>query len=146
MSDSRQPRFLWSDAWLLLTVGVVGASPAPLTQVLGAADGVQHAILTREELNGGIARLSRAGYLRYAVDGLELTSDGRDLIARAGRNRGSWLKQQETLERLLGASPWSAGHDPAGAGAGEPEAVSEEAYRDALRDYYKRVGYEPPGD
>ena len=133
--------FQWSDAWLMLAVGIVGEGPAPLTQVLGAADGLQHAILTREELNGAIARLSRAGYLRCAMDQLELTPVGRDLVTRAGRNR-SWLKQQETLERLLSAPPWSGGHDPAAAGAGEPEAVSEEAYRSALRDYYRRVGYE----
>jgi hypothetical protein len=145
MSDSHDSRFQWSDAWLMLAVGVVGESPAPLTRVLGAADGLQHAILTREELNGAIARLCRAGYLRHGADGLELTSDGWDLFTRAGRNHRSWLKQQETLQRLLGAAPWSAGHDPLHAAAGEPEAVSEEAYKDALRDYYGRVGYEPPG-
>jgi hypothetical protein len=142
MSESHQPRFQWSDAWLMLAVGIVGGEPAPLTQVLGAADVLQHAILTREELNGAIARLGRAGYLRYAMDRLELTPDGRDLVMRAGRNHRTWLKHQETLERLLDAEPWSASHDPAAAGAGEPEAVSEEAYQDALREYYARVGYE----
>ena len=122
----------------MLAVGVVGEEPAPLTKVLGAADGLQHAILTREELNGAIGRLSKAGYLRYAMDRLELTSDGRDLVTRAGGNHRTSLKQQETLERLLDAAPWSATHDPAAAGAGEPEAFSEEAYGEALRKYYAR--------
>lgn len=101
MSDSSQSDFRWSDAWLLLAVGGVGEGPAALAQVLAVADAIQHAILSRQELNGGIAR-------------------------------------------LLPAAAWSSGHDPQRAGDGEPEAFPPQAYEEALRAYYKQVGFEAP--
>lgn len=145
MSDSAPPRFLWSDAWLLLAVGIVSpdGGAAPLPEVLGAADGVQHAILTREELNGAIGRLGHASLLTYAAGALALTSGGRDLVARSERVGRAVLKQQEALERLLGAAPWEAGHHPRRAGEGQPEVITQDEYDEALQSYYKEVGFKP---
>jgi hypothetical protein len=56
--------FVWSDAWILHAILLAAKDDeATLEDVIGAADGINHAILTFDEIDGGVARLSRAGLI-----------------------------------------------------------------------------------
>ena len=109
MGDTRSVRAIdvsklrESDAWLLLAVAMPSVDGrSTLTEVIGAADVVQHAILTKEELDGGIVRLSRGGYLTFEAGIFTLTSAGQDIIERTTKYGRSYLAQQQVLERVLG--------------------------------------------
>src|SRR5512145_3214525 len=109
--------FRWSDAWLLLAIGYAAEhADGTLADVIGIADGIQHAIPLREELNGAIGRLSRAGYAAYDGARLGPTEAGRALLARAAAPGRPVLAVQDALARLLDARPWSAETDPSRAG------------------------------
>ena len=128
--------FLWSDAWLFLAYGLAAADgPVPILSVLPLADGIQHAVPTKEEVNGALGRLTRAGYLHIENGTVAITSRGQELLGRAQRAGNGLLAQQKALEHLLPAAPWTAQHDPRAAGGLEPEVVSSEDWTRAIAGY-----------
>ena len=134
------PRFLWSDVWVLQAVAAAAreATPVTLAELIAAADMINHAILTREELNGALGRLSCAGYVIATAAGtVSLTPSGRALFAFAWV-RGTFHAHGEALVRKLGAMPWSAASGPAVAGEGVPEIVSSDVYEAAIATYLGR--------
>jgi hypothetical protein len=131
------PRFLSSDVWVLQAAAAAAREAAPVTlaELIAAADMINHAIPTREELNGAIGRLGRAEYLTATAAGtVSLTPSGRALFTFAWA-RGTFHAHGETLMRKLGAQPWSAAADPAAAGEGEPEVVPSDVYEAAIATY-----------
>ena len=133
MSLAPSPQFFWSDAWILLAAAYAEAQgPATLPRVLSMADGLQHAIPSRPELNGALGRLSRAGYLEDGAPPFVLSAAARALVAEAARGAPSTLAQQDALARLLGAAAWSLAHDPHTADHGEAARIDETAYVAAL--------------
>ena len=137
-------RFLWSDVWVLQAViaATSQASPSSLDTLIATADAINHAVLTREELNGALGRLSRAGYITAGAAGsVELTPAGLALaraVARPVARPRAWHAQGEALERKLEATPWSAASNPATAGEGEPELISLDVYEAAVASYLGR--------
>lgn len=131
-----------SDAWLLMAAGLADrVGRLTLDQVIGAADAVQHAVPTREELNGAIGRLSRAGHVKWSSRGLRLTPAGRELFARSEREKRDTLRtQQQALERLLGVTSWSPRAEPRPAAGEEREVIGEQEYRQAVREYRRALG------
>lgn len=53
--------FTWSDSWLLLSL-IYAGEPSTLDHLRAVGDYINHAIFTDEELDGGLARLLRAGH------------------------------------------------------------------------------------
>ena len=134
--------FRWADAWLLLAAGLAhSAGRDTLAHVIGAADAIQHTIPTKAELDGGISRLRRAGYLEFSPDGVRPTEAGRTVLAQAERAGRQLLRQQDAVERLLGARAWAPGYDPLAARGGEPELLTAEEYDAAVRGYFRTVGH-----
>src|SRR5690348_3409317 len=71
---TQMPQFLWSDAWLLQAIVLAsGAGPATLAQVIGAADAVNHALLTSDELHGGLLRLTTGGFVAETDERFSVT-------------------------------------------------------------------------
>ena len=61
---SDESNFLWSDAWLLEAIVLASSSGSgSLTEVIGAADAINHAILCDDEIHGGHIRLVAAGFI-----------------------------------------------------------------------------------
>ncbi len=59
----------WSDGWILLAVIYAGGGEAAsLEAVVAAADYINHAILTVEEMQGALARLTAKGYIIFAEE------------------------------------------------------------------------------
>ena len=59
--------FVWSDAWLLLSL-ICSAEPADRERLRAIGDHINHAIFTDEELEGGLTRLQRAGHVTALGD------------------------------------------------------------------------------
>jgi hypothetical protein len=70
----------WSDAWLLAAVDWSGGGD--LAKIIGAADAINHAIPTDEEIDHAIQFLGAAGLVRYSDASLQLTDEGRRICRR----------------------------------------------------------------
>jgi hypothetical protein len=142
MTESHGETMPWSDAWLLLAVGCrLNLEEVSLPELIATADGIQHAVPTFAEVDGGLARLSRLGLVGVRGSHVGLTPDGLDLLSRTASPRKPLLDWQEDLERALNAAPWSPGRVPDAArrDAALPRAISREEYDEALR----RSGRQP---
>lgn len=138
MKKPRRPAFRASDAWLLCSIGLVcwkGRS-ARIEDILEAGDAVNHAILTHGELDGGLARLIRAGHVVATPAGFALSrKTARPLRALLGVRR-RLLDHVENVRGFLGASPWIPGETSPAWGTGR--TVRRAAFRTALAAYLAR--------
>lgn len=138
MTDSSNCNFLWSDAWLLLATGSTAQTePAQIASVIAMGDAIEHAVFTKEELNGGIGRLQRAAYIEYTPAGLALTPQGRQLLEHASRAGATLSAQLRALRVQLGAPAWSTSYTPHDAQGSEGEFISIEEYDRAVRHYHR---------
>lgn len=134
MAHPSEIAFVWSDAWLLAALTVGGTDPRSLGQVLAHADALQHAVMTREELNGALGRLGRAELVLLEVDGcIRLSPTGEALCLRA--HSGSYRDMQAFLERALNTAPWTSDYDPRGAQGTEADTVSKAMYAQLSRPF-----------
>lgn len=128
------------DAWILLaTLYAAGPRGASLSDIIAAADAIEHAIPTYEEVHGAMARLQAAGVV--LCRGRAYRVARRVAVAflqqRAGRRR-----VQTDLDWL---HRWMARHV---AYAGRPRpvgsAVSREVFERAVAAYYAAHAGSPP--
>jgi len=97
--------FAWSDAWLLLSLIYSGES-ADRERLRSVGDFINHAIFTDEELDGGVARLQRAGHVvaegdRYSPSPAVLAWYS---AATAGKSRTAVHKDLERVQGFLGVA------------------------------------------
>jgi len=114
------------DAWMFLAIAISprDAGPVGLSDLVAAADGVNHAIPTEDELRGGINRLIYAGLVSEYGSAFDLTDAGEAMFAkvRSGSTRTEFDRLERELDHLAdpGQSTWTP---------------SAEAIRDAIDDY-----------
>ena len=131
---------LWSDAWILLaTLYAAREQSAPLADVIGAADGIQHAIVTFEEMEGALGRLTADGYLVYSDGTLTPSDTTLDFYRAITKPRRRILDEEKDLEKFIGATPWSRESHPklANAGVSFPE-LSRGQFDAAVKLYFGR--------
>ena len=94
--------FEWYDAWILAAVVYAsdGKEPVPLWLLIGTADALNKAIVSRSELELTIGRLVSAGYVRVVSEGFEATSKALALRAPG--------PPVENVANAIGAAEWSA--------------------------------------
>jgi hypothetical protein len=80
MGDDSAMRARWSDAWILAAVDWAG--DADLAKIIAAADAINHALPTIEEVEHAIQFLGAAGLVRYSDNSLQLTDEGRRVCRR----------------------------------------------------------------
>jgi hypothetical protein len=80
MGDDSVMRARWSDAWVLAAVD--WAADADLAKIIAAADAINHAIPTIDEVEHAIQFLGAAGLVRYSDNSLQLTDEGRRVCKR----------------------------------------------------------------
>ena len=75
-----------SDAWLLQAVLYAGGltEGAELADVIGLGDGIRDALFTGEELRGGFARLTAAGFVRAEGGRYFVVGEARGLAKKEG--------------------------------------------------------------
>ena len=123
------PEFEWYDAWVLAAViyAMESAAPVPLWRLVGVADALNKAIVSRDELELALARLDRAGYVRAVSGGFEATS-----TALALKVPGPPV---ENVARAIGARPWSPQTEMPR--TSDEVYVSADAYAKAVKKYRK---------
>jgi len=134
--------FLWSDAWLLQAIAIAASrdGAATLTEVLAAADAVNHAMPTDAELHGGFSRLTAGGFVTE-VDGRFALAPRVPAEVAVKMVAGSWNSGRQAASEFLDAEPWTPlvkGGDPRNAlvyPGLTPERILEadQAYRQRLK-------------
>lgn len=123
------PEFEWYDAWILAAViyASEGSAPVPLWRLIGIADALNKAVVSRGELEAGIGRLVRAGYVLVLPGGFQPTPAALALKAPG--------PPVENVAKAIGAKEW----DPKAEMPGTTEEVhvTAEAYKKALKKYRK---------
>ena len=134
------PQMLWSDAWILLaTIYVAREQPAPMDEVIGAADYIQHAIVTFEEMEGALDRLTAGGFLSHTDVKLAPSEKTAEFYASITRPRRSVHAEQKDLEKFIGVQGgWAADPRQANQGAEFPE-LTRSAFDAAVATYLGRM-------
>jgi hypothetical protein len=93
--------WVFADAWILAAIGGYGR-PCSLTEVIAAADWINHAILLAPEVETALGKLTGGGLVRV-LDGwtFELTDDGTELWSEG--SGGDLLSRVVSLEDQLSA-------------------------------------------
>ena len=138
MKDS----MLWSDAWVLLASIYTGREkPASLEEVIAAADFINHAIVTFEEMEGALARLTADDFLHFS-EGRLLPTEKTLVFYRgiAKPRRRVVLADLRDLEGFIGARAWSADQNPRAPDAVVSfPALTQAAFAAAVESYHRRT-------
>ena len=99
------PTFLPSDSWLLVALlqATRDKPSASLPELIAAADGVNHAIITRGEIETGFGRLVPAGYALCTEEGYAPTAAIKDFWSKNSGKNKSLYKSWEKLTTFIGA-------------------------------------------
>ena len=137
-TPTEQQRFIWSDAWILLSViyATQRASPATLTDIIAAADYINHAILTRGELETGFAHLVDGGYVTCEGHGFSITEAVKSFWSATGSHERTASGARGAVAKFIGAPPWTPGPLPE---ASTVHYVSEADYAAAVRQYLESM-------
>jgi len=99
--------YLWSDAWLFQAIGIASQKrPATLAEVLAAADDVNHALPTDDELHGALVRLTEGGFVEETEQRLRLT-DRVPTDIRAALINSGWKTGRAAAAAYLGSEDWT---------------------------------------
>ena len=110
---------LWSDAWILLaTVYAAGKESASLDEVIGAADYIQHAIVTFEEMEGALDRLTTGDFIVFSNGRLSPSQKTLEYYESISKQKRRVLDEQQNIEDFIGAQRWQPGDDPTQANKG----------------------------
>ena len=105
--------YFWSDAWLLLSVILAGSSGgATLEDIVSVGDGINHAIFTFHEVDGGLSRLLAGGFVTLDGERVFPAAKAVDLYNRVRERDERALSQMRSIGKALGAPEWSPSHDP----------------------------------
>jgi hypothetical protein len=97
-----------SDAWVLLAIILAaGNDSACLEEIVAVGDGINHAIFTENEMEGGLFRLSAGGYIEEMGDGFRPTIKGLEEYRLASKRTKVLLDQMGLLRQSLGATVWN---------------------------------------
>ena len=129
-----------SDAWLLLaTIYAAQEKPASLEDVIAAADYIQHDIVTFEEMEGALGRLSSGGYLLYSQGKLSPSEKTLAFYRSITRPRRKVHDEEKDLERFIGAAGWDRASCAQSAHVGVSfSALTRPAFEAAVESYLGR--------
>src|SRR5262245_55377692 len=140
--DKSDLEFDWYDAWILAAFVWATEEDAsvPLWRLIGTADALNKAIVSRSELECAIRRLVSAGLVCVVSEGFKATPGALALKAPG------W--PMEIVSKAIGAREWSPQSEMPR--TEETTYVSVDAYNKALkkyhREFWKRYNQRKPGD
>jgi hypothetical protein len=102
----------WADIWVLQSIHTASRSgcASSVEGIIAMADVINHAIVTFEEFNNAVYKLTNNGFLSMTNEGLKLTDAAQALFKKYSGQ--SYLRQSESIRKLLGIEGWSNGYDP----------------------------------
>ena len=105
--------YTWSDSWLLLSVVLAGSTEgATIEGLLSVGDGINHAIFTFPEIDGGLARLLAGEFVRIDGERVFPTSKAIEIYKSASKDGEGSMPRMEDIGRKLGAPSWSPTENP----------------------------------
>lgn len=110
--DEPTADYQWSDAWFLLAVSYLSpqGEPVSLSAVIGAADYINHAILTIEEIKSATYKLTRDQWIQYEAGEFSATETMIEKFAHLPGK--SPMSQMEIVEAWLDAAEFDGDYDP----------------------------------
>lgn len=131
--------YTWADAWFLLAVSYLSSKgeSVQLSDVIGAADYINHEILSVAEIKSATFKLSRDGWITYRTGTYSATE--RMIEMFAGLPAKSPMAQLEIVESWLDAEGYDDGYDPDLLTAPDVVAITEEMV-DLATSQYKNQG------
>lgn len=97
--------FVWSDAWVLLSL-IYARVPSTRPHLRSVGDHINHAVFTEEELEGGIQRLQAAGYATEENDLIQPTQSVLTWYDNAGSAKRRYVRSDmKRVEMFLGLRP-----------------------------------------
>ncbi|MGH9762637.1 MAG: hypothetical protein ACREDR_28355 [Blastocatellia bacterium] len=124
-----------SDGWLLLAIilAAAGDRSASLARIVAFGDYMNHAIFTEAEMNTGLYRLSKGGYIKERKNGFGPTSKARNKYEAVAQKKSGLHDQMELLRLSIGATAWGSVED-GGAAENEPgyTGFSRERFSEAV--------------
>lgn len=106
---TKQPAFVWSDAWVLAAVAVGGGlKGCGLKDVIAAGELINRAILNADELRNALGKLIQAGYVaRRAQDTFVIGGDARTAIEKLLKESTESFSVMQFFEDFLAVDPYS---------------------------------------
>ena len=126
----------WSDAWLLTAAYFTQENPVSLRGLIGAGDGINHAIFTDDELDHGMTRLTAAGLARLEGETIVLTDEAVRLCENVVKARGYTRDAMKAVEVALREIDLTGKEmDPVVVPKPAVVAAIEQYHKDFARDY-----------
>ncbi len=94
-------QFVRSDAWILLSIIYCGNQGGDLHTIINAADYINHAIPTDEELNGAIYRLTQRKMITKQSGKFKATDKVMNAYSLTHTERRTALKEVKDMETYL---------------------------------------------
>jgi hypothetical protein len=139
MNDSTQLR--WSDAWLLAAIYLRSKEkPANLSEILAAADFINHAVPNSEELESGLFRLKEASLINQADKQLSFQCTPEALERINSLKFKTTLELRKELENSLGVVRWTPDEPlPHPANVHTYPGLTAAVYQEAVDKYLKSM-------
>jgi hypothetical protein len=106
---TKQPAFVWSDAWVLAAVAVGGGlKGCGLKDVIAAGELINRAILNADELRNALGKLIQAGHVtRRSQDTFVIGGDARNAIEKLLKESTASFSVMQFFEEFLAVDPYS---------------------------------------
>jgi hypothetical protein len=130
-----------SDAWILLAIVYAGKdNAATLSGVIAAADYIQHAVVTFQELEGALARLTAGLYIIDRNGNYAPSEKTLSFYRSVTKPRRPVLNEEDDMQNFIGAPPWSPSCKPQDANRGVAyPALTSQLYETAVEEYLTRM-------
>ena len=107
--ETKQPVFVWSDAWVLAAVAVGGGlKGCGLKDIIAAGELINRAVLDAAEIRGALGKLIHAGHVtRRSQNGFVIGGEARAAVERLLKESQASFSVMQFFEDFLGVDPYS---------------------------------------
>ena len=130
-----------TDPWLLLSIIYAQEhGNSKLSSIIGYGDFINHAIFSLEELQGGMYRLTKSGYVIKKSDEFLPTDKILIVYHKVIKQKSFVNKDLEFIRKQLNAPEWTSDYDPSKANeSGSYIEINKEVVEKAYKEYGNRT-------
>jgi len=139
-NPQEEQTYLWSDVWLLLAILMAPREgPADLRSILAAGDYLEHAIFRFEEMEGGLFRLTRGGYVEEVAGGFVPTEMAQEMFRRIASQTRRRRALREAVAHAIGVQrPGPSVQAQAAENGHRYPSLTRSRYEEAVRRYLQK--------